>query len=145
MSTAERFLAPEDIDEFIQDTLARDSLHVIGEDDAEIGLCPYITFYVYHGKQDFMRLSEQMIAIYHEFERLIDEPFQLIWKDKTQVWFKPGDKRLPTDLLARAKECADDEYTPFWMGATDQASVITTARWPFSAKVTDNNLLGYNQ
>lgn len=143
MSTAEVFLTPEDIEEYIQDALSNDYLHTFGDEDAEIGLCPYITFYVYHKKGDFLHISEQMIDIYREFEQLIDEPFHLIWKDKTQDWFKAGDKRLTTDLLARAKECDDDEFRPFWLGATDQESAIATPRWGCMAKVTDNVEMRY--
>lgn len=138
MSTAELFLDQDEIKEFIRETLASDYLYSIGEEGAQIGLCPYITFYVYHRKEDFLRVSEQMITIYREFEQIIDEPFQLIWKDKSQDWLKADDKRLPTDLLAHAKECADDEYTEFWMKATDRDSVIATPRWGFSAEVVSN-------
>ena len=128
MSTSEVFLQPDEIEDFLKETLVDDYQYSVGEEGAEIGLCPYITFYVYHKKGDFLLISEQMIDIYREFEQLIDEPFHLIWKDKTQDWFKAGDKRLTTDLLARAKECDDDEFRPFWLGATDQESAIATPR-----------------
>ena len=143
MSTAEVFLTPEDIKEYVQDSLSNDYLHTFGDEDAEIGLCPYITFYVYHKKGDFLHVSEQMIAIYREFEQIIDEPFQLVRNPKSQDWVGP-DEAKDIDWHARAKFCAEDEYKEFWMKATDQASAIATPRWGFAAEVTDSNERNYS-
>ena len=125
MSTAERFLEPEEIDEFIQETLADDYLYSIGEEDAEIGLCPFITFYIYHQKDDFLRMSEQMIR-----------------HPKTQNWIS-REKARAIDWYANAKSCAEDGYEAFWLMATDQNSATTTPRWGFSAKVSDNTGMRY--
>ncbi len=138
MSTAELFLEPEEVEEFIRDTLATDTLFVIGDEGSEIGLCPYITFYVYHTKDDYLAIADKMIAIYGEFSKLIDEPFQLVWKPDTQDWLSADDKRLPRleDLPALAHKKQDD-LRPFWIRATDQESPVTTARWAIATDVDD--------
>jgi hypothetical protein len=141
MSTAELFLEPEDVEEFIRDTLATDTLFVIGDEGSEIGLCPYITFYIYHLPDDYLPLAEKMIAIYGEFSKLIDEPFQIVWKDDTQDWLPAGDKRLPSleDLpaLARKHLAVGEE---FWIRATDQESPATTARWAIDGEICDGGM-----
>jgi hypothetical protein len=143
MSTAELFMEPEEIEEFVRETLADDSLYFFGDEGSEIGLCPYITFYVYHGPDEYVPVADKMIAIYEEFGKLIDEPFQLIWKDDTQDWLPAGDKRLPKDLHARAVKCQDD-VTMFKLGATDMDSIATTARWAISG-TADSGLMKYSR
>jgi len=134
MSTAELFLEPNEIEEFIEETLADDLLLWIGDEGREIGLCPYITFYVYHLEKDYLDVADKVIAINKEFEALIDEPFQIVWKDDTQDWLPPNDPRLPTDLHQEAKD-RQDNMREFWLRATDQDSNATTARWAISAEV----------
>lgn len=139
MSTAELFLEPNEIEEFVSDTLSDDLLHTIGDEDGpEYGLCPYITFYIYHKPEDYLPLADKMIGIYAEFSKLIDEPFQLVWKADTQDWLPAGDKRLPRleDLPALARKLHADDR-PFWIHATDQEDVASTARWAFCSEVDD--------
>lgn len=144
MSTAELFLEPDEIEEFISDTLSDDLLHKIGEEGSEIGLCPYISFYVYHTEDDYLPLADKMIAIYREFAKLIDEPFQLVWKADTQDWLPAGDKRLPPldALPALARKLQADER-PFWIRATDLASNVATARWAIATDV-DDGIMDYS-
>lgn len=142
MSTAELYLEPDEIDEFVSDTLSDDLLHTIGDEDGpEYGLCPYITFYVYHTPDNFIPLVEKMVSIFRAFENLIDEPFQLVFKDDTQDWLSADDKRLPPladyPTLARKQQ---DDLRPFWIMATDRDSPVTSARWAFCAKVSDGGM-----
>lgn len=143
MSTAELFLEPGEVEAFIRETLSTEGLYVIGDEGREIGLCPYITFYVYHGPDEYLDVAGKMIAIYEEFAALIDEPFQLIWKGDTQDWLPANDKRLPRDLYNHAKR-QKDKARPFWLLATDMDSDATTARWAISAKV-DDGLMKYSR
>lgn len=143
MSTSELFLQHEEVEDFIRETLSDDFLYKIGEDDSAIGLCPYISFYIYHTPDDYLPLVDKMVAIYKAFEQLIDEPFQIVWKDDTQEWLLAGDKRLPNldDFPALARKQQED-LRPFWIRASDQESSSATARWAFCAKV-DNGGIRY--
>ncbi len=143
MSTADLFLEPDEIEEFIQETLADDLLLWIGDEGREIGLCPYITFYVYHTPADYISVADKMIAIYEAFEKMVDEPFKLVWKDDTQDWLPAGDKRLLKDLHAQAIKCKND-LTMFEIGATDQDTVSTTARWAISG-TADDGIMAYSR
>jgi hypothetical protein len=134
MSTAELFIDPEEIDEFVRETLADDSLYFFGEEGREIGICPYVTFYVYHEPDDYLTVADKMIAVYQEFGKLIDEPFQLVWKDDTQDWLPASDKRLLNDQHAQAAR-QKNRSEAFAVGATDQESVATTACWAISGTV----------
>jgi hypothetical protein len=142
MSTAELFLEPDEVEDFISDALSDDLLHWIGNEEGPwYGLCPYITFYIYHTPDQYIPLVEKMVAIYRAFSKLMDEPFKIIWKDDTQDWLPAGDKRLPRleDFpdLARKKQ---DDLKPFWIDATDQDSEATTARWAFCARIRDGGM-----
>lgn len=145
MSTAKLFLEPDEIDDFIADTLSDDLLHWIGDEDGPAyGICPCVSFYIYHTKGDALALVDKMVAIYQGFEQLIDEPFQLVWKADTQDWLPAGDKRLPKlqELPAVARKKHED-FRPFWIRATDQESPVTSARWAFSAEI-DDGIMGYS-
>jgi hypothetical protein len=132
---------PEEIDEFVRETLADDSLYFFGEEGREIGLCPYIDFYVYHDASEYLAIADKMIAIYEAFGKLIDEPFQLVWKDDTQDWLPANDQRLPKDLQALARK-QEDRANEFWLMATDQESIATTARWAIASQ-TGSGVMRY--
>ena len=144
MSTAEPFLYPEELDEFIRETLADDNLYVFGEEDAMLGLCPFVSFYIYHGPDAYLDVADRMISVHEAFEALIDEPFQLIWKDNTQVWLKAGDRRLPTDLRAAARK-SHAKGEMFKLGATDRHTETTSARWAVSATVDEIGIMQYSR
>lgn len=114
---------------------------VIGDEGSEIGLCPYITFYIYHTEDQYLPLADKMIGIYAEFSKLIDVPFERIWKGDTQDWLPAGDKRLlsPDQQKKRARD-ARDELREFWIRATDQESSASTARWAFCGEVGDGGM-----
>lgn len=141
MSTTELFLEPDEAAEFIRDTLATDGLVVIGDEGSEIGLCPYITFYIYHTEDQHLPLADKVIGIYAEFSKLIDVPFERIWKDDTQDWLPAGDKRLPAlhELPEVARKLHADGR-PFWLDATDQETEAASARWAFCARVRDGGM-----
>jgi len=137
MSTADVWLQPEDISGFVEDTLSTDSLIAIGEEGREIGLCPYISFYIYNKPDEFVSVAEQMIAIFKEFESdIIDEPFQLIWHGQDQEWLKPGDPKLPKDLRPYVLMAQASDRSVY-LGATDMESPAETARWAIDAVVED--------
>jgi hypothetical protein len=139
MSTAELFLQPEDIEGFVADTLSSDQLTTIGDEDSDIGICPFITFYVYHEEDGFLPVADQMIEIFKIFDsKIIDEPFALIWRDETQDWLKPGDPKLSKDLRGDAVRCIKKNEM-FMIGGTDMESTAQSARWSFMASVDPGN------
>jgi hypothetical protein len=142
MSTAELFMEPEEVEEFIRDTLEDDALNTYGVDDGpEIGLCPYTSFYIYHTEDDYLPLVDKMVAIYKVFEKLIDEPFQLVWKDDTQDWLPADDKRLPgLDEFSTLARIQQEDLRPFWIRATDQENPAATARWAIDGKICDGGM-----
>lgn len=149
MSTAELFLEPDEVEDFVRETLATEHLHVIGDDDRAIGLCPYITFYVYHGPDESLAIANEAITVFEEFAALVDRPFQLIAKDGTD-WWPPNDPRAPTlqDLRAQAAKDLSAESLEagdmFMFGATSEESTATTARWAISGTV-DDGLMSYSR
>jgi hypothetical protein len=137
MSTAELYLQPDEVEAFIQETLADDLLYSIGDEGREIGLCPFISFYIYNKPDEYIRRAEQMIAIFKEFEsEIIDAPFELIWKGETQEWLKPGDPKLPADLRPYVA-IAHTSARPVWLRATDMEGPTETPRWAINAIVDD--------
>ena len=75
MSTAELYLTEEEIAEFITETRT-ETQYFYGEEGQEYGVCPYITFYVYHGKEDFLPLCHEVIELHQELQTLIDSPYK---------------------------------------------------------------------
>ena len=142
MSTTELFMLPEEVEDFISLTLEDDSLNTFSVNDGpEIGLCPYITFYIYHTEDQYLPLADKIIGIYDEFSKLIDVPFERIWKSDTQDWLPADDKRLLSiDQLKKRARDARDELREFWIRATDQESSASTARWAFCGEVGDGGM-----
>ena len=145
MSTAKPFMEPEYILEFIADTRADYMLTTIGDDGQEYGVCPYITFYIYHGKGDFLPLCDEVIELHQELQTLMDTPFLRVYDDKTESWLEAEPQYLGRELLREhARLDAALGYKPFVIAATDQESPDVSAHWAISAWVTDNNEMRYS-
>lgn len=136
MSSTEVYLEPDEIEDFIQDTLSTDALVVIGDERNTFGLCPYVTFYVYHTPDQCVSLAEKMIGIYDEFSKLTDVPFHQVWRDDVRAWLPAGDERASAldELLQIARRSLAEEQA-FYLDATDQEEVYSSARWAFCARV----------
>ena len=134
MSTAKLFMDNQEIEEFLYESLTSDSLYVFGEEDHEIGLCPYISFYIYHREDDYNSVADSAITLCEKFRAFADEPIELLWKDETQDWLPAGDPRLPLAPRPQARKCFDDREV-FILGGTDQANTVTTPRWAYSGLV----------
>ncbi len=136
MSTAEVFLQPEDIEDFVQETKGGDYLFTIGDEGREIGLCPVMTFYIYNTPDEFVDLCRRVISIFNDFKSdVIDEQFQLVQIDDSD-WLQPGDPGLPKDIMAVLPRL-QSQLQSLHISATDQDSPAATARWAFSAIVDD--------
>ena len=137
MSTSSIFLQPDEIEDFVRGTTAKQGLYVIGEEGREIGLAPVISFYIYHTPEEFLVLCHKVLDIFDEFESsIIDEPFKLVSKGLTHLWLRPNDKRLKRPLDPVIQEAKDNEE-PIFISATDMESTGETARWAFDAVVSD--------
>ena len=141
MSTSEIYLSEEQIAHFIEETKSEPQFFY-GYEGQEYGVCPFITFYVYHQDEDFLPLCEKMIDIHRALENMIDSPYQMIWKDSTQTWFKAGSKRLPQDLAAEVA-IAHKKGKEFWIRATDMESPAASACWAIDAEVVTNSSMRY--
>ncbi|UXY15923.1 hypothetical protein N8I74_02580 [Chitiniphilus purpureus] len=133
MSTSELYLTDEEIAEFVADTKA-ETQTFYGYEDQEYGVCPYITFYVYHSKDDFLHVCHEVIELHQELQALIDSPYKKVYNSKTQAWVKATPEKLSREFLQHhAKLHADDGYESLWLGATDMESPAASARWAIFA------------
>lgn len=137
MSTAEQFLNAEEIADFIRESKIAPQWFY-GDEGRELGLCPYVTFYVHHQAEDYMAVAAKFIDIWDRFGRLIDEPFQQIYKSRTQTWLKAGDRRLAGNPRAEAAFLRE-ENRPFLLAGTSKDSPDASPQWSYSAHVTNNH------
>ncbi|AOZ10527.1 type VI immunity family protein [Cupriavidus malaysiensis] len=133
MSTAEQYLNSDEIEEFIRESKIAPQWFY-GDEGRELGICPYVTFYVHHQPKDYMVVADKFIDIWERFDRIADNPFQKMFKSRTQVWLQAGDKRFPTDLRAEARRLREVSR-PFYLMATDMESPDASPLWSYSARV----------
>lgn len=133
MSTTELFLSPEEIEKFVRESKVAPQWFY-GYKNRELGICPYVTFYVYHQPEDYMAVADKFITVWERFGELVDEPIKKVFKSRTQVWLHADDKRFPTDLKAEAKYLCD-EFRTFYLMATDMESPDASPLWSYSARV----------
>lgn len=153
MSTTDLYLDPDEVEMFITATKKRPQSFIGGDEEGDVmyGVCPYISFYVLANKDDILqkpgtdeflphareRMINKVIDLHHTLEKLVDRPYRKMLKNSTEVWFKVGDKRLPTDLRAEGlKAIAKDQE--FWLQATDQDNTNSSARWAFDGRIPNN-------
>ncbi|WP_284334499.1 type VI immunity family protein [Comamonas sp. NoAH] len=143
MSTSELFLDPDEIEEFIRET-KKHPQWFYGYEGQELGICPYITFYVYHPDEDFTPIAKEFLLVWKRFQELMDLPFKKIFKNKTEVWLNANDKRLPTDLMAEAEQASKRGFEDFYLMATDMDSPDESPRWSYAASITSNHYQRYS-
>ncbi len=135
MSTAELYLSEEEISDFIAETRSEPQ-YFYGDEGQQYGVCPYITFYIYHSKEDFLRVSQNVIELHQELQSLIDSPYKKVYNSKTQAWVKATPEKLGREMLQEhARLAADHGFKYFFVGATDMESPAASARWAISAVV----------
>ncbi|THF61136.1 DUF3396 domain-containing protein [Pseudothauera nasutitermitis] len=124
---------PDDLDEFIRETLADDGLYVMGDEHGAAGVCPYISFYLRHPPERQREVASQLLAVAREFAGLADEPFRLLRVGEDGAWHACRGGRLPANLgttLRRA--CASS--LPFIVEATDRRQPADSARWALALR-----------
>ena len=134
MSTSEFAFFPEEIEWLLKEVMADDALSAIGPEGRELGLCPYVTFYVYHQPEDYLAVADQFIAVWEQFQTLMDLPFKKVFKSRTQVWLGARDKRFPADQRAEARH-HEKKFESFYLVGTDMGSPANSPRWSYSAVV----------
>ena len=144
MSTSQLFLQPDEIEGFLHDTVADDTLTVVGYEGRELGLCPCVSFYVFHDKVGAPTVADAAITLFEEFSQLIDEPWKLIFNTKDQDWQEPNAPALKFDMREEARR-RFARVKSFYLSATDAESPVESARWAYSAVVDEDGLMQYTR
>lgn len=134
MSRDAASIHPDDLHEFIRETLADDTLYIMGDEYGAAGLCPYVTFYVRHRPDQQWLVAERMLAVAREFATLADLPFRAIRDEADGHWWHSRDGTLPEGLEARARDfCNRGERV--LLEATDRFTPADSARWAIALQV----------
>lgn len=142
MSTSERFLSDQEIFELVRD-IPNDTSIIYGEEDQEFGICPYITFYIYHEEDVVEAISNQIIDIYQEFEEnIIDKPFKLRYRD-TGAWKNANKWKPSRQVMLEEMQKSYKKYFYYFIAATTGESAAQSARWVFNAQICDNAAFSY--
>ncbi len=128
MSTASIFIPPDEISELVKDTTSNDFLSLFGNGDEDYGLCPFVSFYIYHDLDASLDLANKVIDIIHEFTQLVDEPLQKFFRSSTENWLALDGEKLPFDPRMEAKKFLEDERD-FIFGATEHNVISATPLW----------------
>lgn len=146
MSTDELFLSHDEVLGYIEE-FKKDSDYIYGYEKEEFGICPYITFYIYHQEDEVEAIANQVIDLYEEFEaRIIDKPFKLRYrksKSGASTW-KNADKWKQTRLeMIEQMHESYKKYFVYFIAATTGDSAVQSARWLFNVQICDNNCSSY--
>ncbi len=138
MSTSETFLNNEEILELVRD-IPNDTSIIYGEEDQEFGICPYITFYIYHHEDEVEVVANKIIDIYEEFENeIIDKSFRLRYRHKTSIWKKAEKwQRTRQEMIDEMHE-SYKKYFVYFIAATTGDSDTQSARWALQSNIRDN-------
>ena len=63
MNDEELFLSQDEVTDYIAE-FKKDSYHTYGYEQEEFGICPYITFYIYHQDNEVEEIANKIINIY---------------------------------------------------------------------------------
>jgi Protein of unknown function (DUF3396) len=145
MSTAELFLEEAEIAEFVRETTTEPQWF-FGYEGRELGICPYITFYVYHDEDGFLPVADQIIEIFKSFESsIIDVPFAQVRLSKEDDWLKTGDPRLLKTDLRNVAKLRKSKLETLMFGGTDMESTAQSALWSIMASVDSGNGNSYTR
>ncbi|RZH25953.1 DUF3396 domain-containing protein [Acinetobacter pittii] len=142
MSTSETFLNDEEIFELVRD-IPLDTSIIYGEEDQEFGICPYITFYIYHQDNEVDEVANKIIDLYEEFENeIIDKPFKLRYrksKSGASTWKKSERwKQTRQEMIEQMYENYK-KYFVYYIAATTGDSPVQSARWAFCAQIFEGD------
>lgn len=126
---------PDDLQEFIRETLADDRLYVMGDEHGAAGVCPYITFYVRHPPERQAQVAAHMLEVCRVFAGLVDEPFRMLRDDEARGWRACRGGQLPRGLedAARHRSLRGER---FLLEATDKRLPADSARWAIALQAS---------
>ncbi|MCL6233529.1 type VI immunity family protein [Acinetobacter amyesii] len=135
MSTVQVYLNNEEIEELIRD-IPFDTSILYGEENKEFGVCPYITFYLFHSADKVEEIINKIIDIYEDFEKnIIDKPFKLRYRDDIEVWKKSEKWSNNRSELIELMHKNYKNHLVYFIGATSGDSRDQSARWALESKI----------
>jgi hypothetical protein len=143
MSTSEVFLSEQEASNFIKE-FYKDFNYIYGYKDQEFGICPYITFYIYHKDGEVKEILNKISDLYAEFEMsIIDKPFKLRFKCDTEVWKKADNWVKNSNEMLIEMEQVFKKYLVYFLGATTADADMQSARWALEGniRISTNSLL----
>lgn len=136
----ELFLSQEEVTDYIAE-FKKDSDHIYGYEQEEFGICPYITFYIYHQDDEVEEVANRIIDIYEEFEsKIIDKPFKHKYRHKTSTWKKAEKWQTTRQELLDEMHEGYKKYSVYFIAATTGDSDNQSAQWAFQSNIRDNGL-----
>ena len=142
MSTSEIFINEEEVFELIRD-IPHDTSIIYGQEDEEFGVSPYINFYIHHSEDEVENVAHKIIDIYEEFEsEIIDKPFKRRYRD-TGTWKNAVKWQPPREQLIFEMHESYKKYFVYYISATSGDSPSQSARWAFTAQISDNTSSSY--
>lgn len=138
MNDEELFLSQEEVTDYIAE-FKKDSDHIYGYEQKEFGICPYITFYIYHQDDEVEEVANRIIDIYEEFENtIIEKPFKLRYrktKSGASTWKKAEKwKQTRQEMIEQMHE-GYKKYFVYYIAATTGSSSIQSSSWAFCAQI----------
>ncbi|WP_031234719.1 type VI immunity family protein [Acinetobacter sp. COS3] len=140
MNDEELFLSQEEVTDYIAE-FKKDSDHIYGYEQEEFGICPYITFYIYHQDYEVEEAANRIIDIYEEFEsKIIDKLFKLKYRHKTSTWKKAEKWQTTRQELLDEMHEGYKKNSVYFIAATTGDSDNQSAQWAFQSNIRDNGL-----
>ena len=139
MSTSELFLSYDEIVAYI-DEFKKDSDHIYGYEQEEFGIAPYITFYIFHQKDEVEKIAHKIIDIFEEFEaEIINKPFKLKYRHGTNRWKKAEKWQRTRQELLDEMHKSFKKYFVYFISATSGVSDIQSACWALQSNIRDDS------
>ncbi|MCE1184766.1 MAG: hypothetical protein LWW92_04045 [Rhodocyclales bacterium] len=132
MSTAHIYLKDDEIADFVQET-KNETQYFYGQEGYEYGVCPYISFYVFHDQKKFLSVANAAIDILDELKNMADLPFASVCNPKTANWVVPTDANMSLEYLRKQAIWHHENKELFILGATDMDGPECSACWAFSS------------
>ena len=117
----------------------------ISNKDQEFGICPYITFYLFHQKDEVEEIANKIIEIYEEFENsIIDKPFKLRYQSDPSDWKNAIKTKKNKQQLIESMRTSLYQHLVCFIGATTADSNLQSPRWGFKGSLQETNTM-YSQ
>lgn len=142
MSTTELFIPPEELSDLILGTYDDDFLTVYGNDIGDYGVCPYISFYLYHDLDSAINIYQTICDIYDEFAALKDQPYEKIYNHKRDTFSLVKRLRKFSGIRDGGASHLTKKGTLLF-GVTDMESESASPRWAFFGTIEEDPYTHY--